>query len=62
MQTCKETQRFKEVHPKMATSSIVKYYNCVRDKTKGYVFSLGVVFEVCLSEYESSIYTTKYIQ
>ena len=38
----------------------MKYYNCVRDKTKGYVFGLGVVFDVFLSEYESSIYSTRY--
>ena len=23
----------------------IKYYNCVRDKTKDYVFGLGVVFD-----------------
>ena len=59
----KRTQRFKKVHPTIATSSVVcsflfilyqwsiktllqmKYNNWVRDKTKGYVFDLGVVFD-----------------
>ena len=34
----------------------IKYYNWVRDKTIGYVFGLGVVFDVFLCEYESSLF------
>ena len=33
-----------------------KYYNCVRDKTKGYVFGLEIVFYDIMDEYESSLF------
>ena len=35
---------------------LIKYYNWVRDKTKGYVFSLRVVFDDIWCMYESSLF------